>query len=228
MDALAGLNLDVIGLWVAFVLTLMVFSYLLGDNPVYRVAEHLFVGTAAGYAVIVAYHSILRPRLIRPLVEESTVYWYLLIPLALGVFLLGKGRRSSGWLGNTTMGLLFGIGAALAIGGALVGSLAPQIGATWLSVNPAHYPEEGWVGVVSALLIILGTTGTFVHFYYSEPAGGRVGRVWAGFRQGWGKIGYWFILAALGAIFGNTIIARLSLLVERIRFLLDTLGLLGS
>lgn len=221
-------GLDVIEIWVAFVLTLMVFSFLLGDNPLYRLAEHLFVGTAAGYAVVVAYHSILRPRLVRPLMDDPAVHWYLLIPLLLGLLLLGKGRRSSGWMGNTTMGLLFGVGAALAIGGALLGSLAPQVAATWLSVNPDHYPEAGWVGVVNAALVVLGTTGAFLYFYYGEPRGSKMGRAWAGFRRFWGRVGHWFILAALGAIFANTVVARLSLLVGRMRFLLDTLGILGS
>jgi len=222
------MELDVIQVWVAFVLTLMGFSFVLGDNPLYRLAEHLFVGTAAGYAVVVAYHSILRPRLFLPLADDYVANWHLFIPLLLGLLLLGKGRRSSGWLGNTTMGLLFGVGAALAIGGAVLGSLAPQVAATWLSVNPAHYSDAGWVGAVNALLVVIGTTGAFLYFYYGEPKGGKVGRVWAGFRRIWGKVGHWFILATLGAIFANTIVARLSLLVGRMRFLLDTLGILGS
>ena len=219
-------GLDVIEVWVAFVLTLMVFSFLLGDNPLYRLAEHIFVGTAAGYAVVVAYHSILRPRLVRPLMDDPVVHWYLFIPLLLGLLLLGKGRRNSGWIGNTSMGLLFGVGAALAIGGALLGSLAPQVAATWISVNPEDYPD--WAGFVNALLVVIGTTGAFLYFYYGEPKGNKVGRVWAGFRRIWGKVGHWFILATLGAIFANTIVARLSLLVGRMRFLLDTLGILGS
>ena len=70
MNFLAGLDLHAIEVWVAFVLTLMAFSYLLGDNPIFRLAEHLFVGTAAGYAVVVAYHNILRPKLFVPLIAE--------------------------------------------------------------------------------------------------------------------------------------------------------------
>ena len=85
------MELDVIQVWVAFVLTLMGFSFVLGDNPLYRLAEHLFVGTAAGYAVVVAYHSILRPRLFLPLADDYVANWHLFIPLLLGLLLLGKG-----------------------------------------------------------------------------------------------------------------------------------------
>jgi hypothetical protein len=205
----------------------MVFSYLLGDNPLFRLAEHLFVGSAAGYAVVVAYHSILRPRLLARLAEDPVGEWYLLVPLLLGLLLLSKGKRSTAWLGNSTMGFLFGTGAALALGGALLGSIGPQIEASWLSLNPSHYPN-GWAGILDGVLIVLGTSGAFMHFYYTAPTVRGLGSVWGRIRQGWGRVGYWFILMALGAIFANTIIARLSLLVGRVRFLLDTIGLLGS
>ena len=41
-------KLDLIAGWVSLVLTLMVFSYLLGDNVLYRLAIHVLVGVAAG------------------------------------------------------------------------------------------------------------------------------------------------------------------------------------
>ena len=43
---------EFIGLIVGFILTLLVFSYLLGDNPLYRIAIHLLVGTSAAYAAV--------------------------------------------------------------------------------------------------------------------------------------------------------------------------------
>ena len=43
---------DQIGLWIGFILTLMVFSYLLGDNFLYRLAIYIFVGLAAGFVTM--------------------------------------------------------------------------------------------------------------------------------------------------------------------------------
>ena len=63
--------LDTAGALVAIVLTLCVFSYLLGDNFLYRLAEYLFVGVAIGYAVVVAFHNILVPKLVIPLIEAT-------------------------------------------------------------------------------------------------------------------------------------------------------------
>jgi hypothetical protein len=75
--------------------------------------------------------------------------------------------------------------------------------------------------------MIIGTTSTLVYFYYGAAAGRGLGRLTAGIRRAWGGVGRWFILATLGAIFANMTVARLTLLVERIRFLLERVGLLG-
>jgi hypothetical protein len=47
--------------------------------------------------------------------------------------------------------------------------------------------------------------------------------------QVWGGLGRWFIVIAFGAILATTFTSRLSLLVGRIQFLLDSvLGLFGG
>jgi len=43
------LNLDIIGVWLSVLMTLCILSYLYGDNPFYKAAEHIFVGVSAGY-----------------------------------------------------------------------------------------------------------------------------------------------------------------------------------
>ena len=46
---------------VAIVLTLMVLSRIAGDNPLFRIAQYLFVGVSLGLAFVVAYHQVLVP-----------------------------------------------------------------------------------------------------------------------------------------------------------------------
>ncbi len=102
-------NLDLIGGWVSLVLTLLVFSYLLGDNFLYRIAVHVLVGVAAGYTVIVALESVIVPWLNETLLAEtegrstatmSAVRMVGVIPFLIGALLLfklspaaGPGRR---------------------------------------------------------------------------------------------------------------------------------------
>lgn len=226
MDAVGNLNLGALDVWIAFTLTLMVFSYIFGDNPLFRLAEHLFVGVAAGYIVVLVYHTILAPRLLLPLAQAPAEHLHLLVPLLLGLLLLAKGRRTTSWMGNMAMALLFGVGTALALGGALLGTLGTQVRATWVSLNPADY--SGTMAWVNAVLIVAGTIGVLLYFYFTGSTGRGVGRLFAGIRAAWGRLGYWFILIAFGALFAGTMIARFSLLVDRVRFLLETLGLFAG
>jgi len=53
--------MESIGLLLSLILTLMVFSYILGDNPLFKLAEHIFVGASVGYAVLVAWHLVIIP-----------------------------------------------------------------------------------------------------------------------------------------------------------------------
>ena len=111
---------DLIGAAVAFVLTLLVLSYIIGDNPLFRIAIHLFVGVASGLAVVIAFYNILWPQLIQPLIFGSELErFFLLIPLVLSGLLLTKiSPRLGGW-GRLAVAFLVGVGAATAIGGAI-------------------------------------------------------------------------------------------------------------
>jgi hypothetical protein len=214
---------EAFAVWIAAILTLMVYSYLLADNPLYRLAQHLFVGSSVGYAVVVVVHNVLRPRLADPLLQDPRANWPYLLPLLLGLLLLSKARGSLSWLGNSSMAFLFGVGAALAIGGALVGSFLPQIQASWVSVSPGS--AGGSMAAVNNLLLAVGTVGTLSYFYFTmgmrKSAGGRLVKLGA-------VVGRWVILITFGAIFGNRVMTYVALLIERVYFLLgEWLGLLG-
>jgi hypothetical protein len=218
MAALAP-NIELVGLWIAAILTLMVYSHLVKDNPLSRLAEHLFVGTAVGYAVVLAYHNVLWPKLIRPLANDPQNNLILLIPALLAALLLLRPVAPLRALSSLPLALIVGVGAALAVAGAVAGSLLPQVGATMLSLNPSQ-PLEA---LINNLLVILGIISTVLYFFFtakekSVPAKGL--RVAA-------FIGKWTMVLAFGAVFATTVTARLALLVGRAQFLLgDWLGMI--
>lgn len=220
------------GLLTAFCLTLMVYAYLGKDIPllhgVYRVAVYLFVGVGLGYAAVMAWHGVLVPRFLSPLANGE---WSYLVPLVMCLLLLSKVNRSWGGLGNVTLAFLFGVGAALAVGGGLIGTLLPQVEATFLSLNPAHYEgiaaREGSVPLVyvlNALLIVIGTVSSLLYFYFNTQGGARslarLGEPILRFSVGFGKV---FIMFTFGALFATTAISRISLLVDRVRFIIVTI-----
>lgn len=208
-----------IGIWIAAILTIMVYSYLLGDNPLYRLAEHLLVGSAIAYAVVVAVHSVLIPRLFARLAEGQ---WLYLIPLVLGILLLTKFKPSWAGLGNLPMSILFGVGAALALSGALLGTIAPQVQGTIVSLNPADYPATGWTGVVDAVIAALGTICTLLYFQFGvRKTDGQEQASQGGTTRLWARVGRWTLMVAFGTIFASLVMSRASLFIGRMQFLLS-------
>jgi hypothetical protein len=226
------MNLDTVGTWVAFGLTLLVYAYLGKELPffdvVYRVVAYIFVGVALAYAAIQAWHGVLVPRLFVPLGAKE---WFYLVPAVFCLILLARLYRPWQSVSRLTLAFLFGVGAALAVGGALVGTLMPQVQATFASVRPAAYQaraaQEGMTPgsyVLDVVVIAVGTISTLLYFTFTtsrgatplERTGARIQQVAAGF----GKV---FVLFTFGALFATGAISRIALLIDRVRFLIETL-----
>lgn len=176
---------------VGTLLTIAVLSYLIGDNFVYRLAMHALVGVGAAYVVGVAISQVLFPRLFMPLTSDALdgrVFGGLGI---LGsVFLLLKLFRRWAWLGNVAVGYMIGVGAGVAIGGALFGTLVPQALAS---------AQSNWLALASTLAVLIA-------FTYSRA-------VWRT-PVGWiGTLGRGVLYVAFGATFALVFIAGASVLV---------------
>jgi hypothetical protein len=219
------------GTLIAAILTFMIWSYLLGDNPAFRIAEHLFVGTAVGYAVVVSWFNVVQPALFGAVAPQSPVL--AAVPLLLCLLLMAKVHPAWSGIGNISVAFLLGVGAALAVGGALFGTLWPQVSATAdLSLDPADYgdPQSALASTFfwQNLAVLVGTIGTFFYFTFNTQPQGPLG----GFRETltrfWGGIGRWVILITLGALFGNAVMSRIALLIGRVQWLLETFGLTGG
>ncbi|MEM7131692.1 MAG: hypothetical protein AAF702_35590 [Chloroflexota bacterium] len=83
MDFLTG-----VGLWFGFLLSLMTFSLIFRDNILARLAQHILVGAATGYLMVLLIQDVLRPKLFNALVAEEGIAFDLLVPLILGSALL--------------------------------------------------------------------------------------------------------------------------------------------
>jgi hypothetical protein len=218
-----------IGTIIAAILTFMVWSYLLGDNPAFRIAEHLFVGMAVGYAVLVAWFSVVQPALSGVVVSQSPAL--AAVPLVLCLLLMAKVRPAWSGVGNIAVAFLVGVGAALAVGGALFGTLGPQVAATAsLSLDPADYgdtqPALASPFLWQNLAVLVGTVGTFFYFTFNTQPQGPLGGFRETFTRFWSGIGRWVIMMMLGALFANTVMSRIALLIGRVQWLLSAFGLL--
>ena len=210
---------------ISFLLTVMVLTYLIGDNPVFRVAVYLFIGVSAGYVAAVAWHQVLYPLLVVPLLAGSMADRLLaLIPLILGLLLLFKLSPRTARLGNPSMAFLVGVGAAVVIGGAVMGTIIPQ---TWASMNAFNLANAGqsWPKqLLEGVVMLIGTLTTLVYFHYgakattSGPQRGKLINILA-----W--VGQVFIAITFGVVFSGVFVAALTALIERLNFIVTYLSL---
>ncbi len=213
------LSPDVLTGLFAFLLTILVFSYLIGDNPFFRLAIYLFVGVSAGYAAVVVWYQVLWPRLFYPLIFRQDWGEQLMaaVPLVLSLLLLGRLSPRTARLGNLPLAFLVGVGAAVAIGGAVSGTLIPQIGASVNLMNwrQAEYPLER---LAEGAVILVGMITTLAYFHYgAKPMPGGLRRPKVVESLAW--VGQFFLAIALGVLFAGAMMAALTALVERLNFL---------
>lgn len=210
---------------VGFILTLMVLSYLIGDNALFRFAVHVFVGVSAGYAAVIALYQVVIPYLIAPLLKVSWPETALLaIPLVLSALMLMRISPRLSWLGGPAVGYLVGAGAAVAVGGAVLGTILPQVGAAAEPFNIAALVQRGINPLESMLngaVMLVGTIATLAYFHFGarRTEDGSIKRNFLIEALAW--LGRLFVALTLGALFAGVYSAALSALVERIHSLLS-------
>jgi hypothetical protein len=217
-----------IGIWVAALLTLGIFSFLYRDNPLYKMTESIFVGVSAAYWMVVGFWDVLVPNLFDKLwpsliqswsmpglsPERDQWWWISLIPLALGVLLLMRLAPRGGWLAVWPLAFIIGTFAGLRLVAFVQADLLSQVRSSILSVvalnssNSLRLQQS-----IENFVLLAGTLVCLVYFFFSVEHKGAVGRI--------SKIGIWVLMITFGAGFGYTVMGRIALLAIRLEFLFD-------
>lgn len=204
------MTVDQVGMWAGFVLTLMVFSYILADNFLYRVAVYVLVGLAAGFIAIVTIESVLLPWF-REYIASGNVALFVLgmIPVILGLLLLFKTSARIGGLGNLAIAFIVGVGSAVALAGAISGTLIPLATSTAASES-----------TINGVITILGVVSSLVYFQYlaRKTPDGRIQRNRP--VQALSLVGQGFIVVTLGVLYAAAILTSLTIFSERVGFIL--------
>ena len=215
---------DLLGAVIGFSLTLMVFSYIIGDNIFFRVAIYVFIGVAAGYAAVVVWYSVIWPQLLEPLLFGlRSERLFIIFPLVMGVLFLFKLSPKLTRVGNPTIAYLVGVGVAVAIGGAVIGTIFPLVNATIQLFDFTAIPgADSWFShFIKAVMILVGTITTLLYFHFgvrskSDPDQDKPR--WAVILS---MIGQIFVGISLGVIFAGVFSASLTSMIERITFLVN-------
>lgn len=207
---------SVLGIWIGAVFTFAIYSFLYKDNPVYKTAEQIFVGLSAGYWFIYTIYSILIPNLFIPLMNNFSANWVKLIPAVLGVMMLMRLIPKTEWISRIPIAMTIGTTAGIGFMKYLKSDVIKQL--TDTIKNP--FISGNLQGTLGEILLITGTITGVIYFYFSKKHEGAFGAT--------AKVGIYFLMVSFGAAFGYTVMARISLLIGRLQFLLgDWLGIIG-
>ncbi len=195
------------GIWLAAFLTLAIYSFLYKDNPVYRLAESIFVGVSLGYEIGLVFYRTIWPNLVERLLADPGPNWYLAIGGILGIMLYCRYIPKVSFLGRWALAVYIGYFVGVELMQRLHGDVLPQVRDTMLPLSSLSSVT------FENLLIIVGVLSVLIYFYFSKPHTGILKPV--------SRIGVYFIMICFGASFGYTIMARISLLIGRLTFLVE-------
>ena len=206
-----------IGVWIAAFLTLCIYSFLYHDNPFYRFAEHLFVGISVGYGIVLSYHQGLIPFAWDPFWEAMTKRQLSglikLIPIGIGLLFFARLIPGYAWLIRYPIAILMGIFSGLAIPNVMQADIFRQVHGTLTPFAQIHAGTLSGLEIFGALLMLIGVISTLTYFFFSVEHRGVVGGI--------SKVGIVFLMIGFGSAFGNTVMGRVSLLIQRVEFLLQ-------
>lgn len=191
------MNTATLGTWIAAFGTLAILSFVIGENKIYRLCEHIYIGAAAAHALVVGVQN-LRNNAITPLTNDGKLV--VIIPILLGLLLYTRFIPGKAWLSRYPMALVVGLGTGMIMRGSISSQFIAQIQATILPLS-----------TLGNLVIVFGTTAVLLFFYFSRERTGAL--------EHYTTFGRWVMMVAFGATFGNAVMGEMTLLIGRMQFL---------
>jgi hypothetical protein len=209
--------------------TIGLYTILYRENKFYRLTEHVFVGLAVGYSIVGLWTETLKnmwwDKIMGSQASEGSAvvpgYWpyVLLLPIGLmGYFVF---NRKHSWMSRIPIGIILGLVVGQEANAWLNRDL-PQIEAAMKPIIPNTgegffvptepvpgmlYPTQA-IGNVIFLITMLTVLSYFLFSFDFKTK----------FMQKTTLTGRWLLMIGFGAIFGNTVMTRFTLLIDRMYF----------
>ena len=203
------MSLDTLGALIAPLLVVMILSYIVAENPLYRLAQHILIGVAIGYATVTVIFEVLVPAFVG-LGQSGSALLVFLPGLFLAFIYALRVLPAGRWLSNLVLAFVVATVAAVSLGGAVAGLVVPQI----MSAAPK-------TDIASNIVLVVGTVLTLYSFRFTRraPADAVVDGVEVAPRPDvLQRIGRLWLMFALGAVLAAIFESRVAALVDLLRY----------
>jgi hypothetical protein len=196
---------SVIGIWMAAIFTIWIYSIAFRDNPFFKFAEYTFVGAAAGNSLVYAVDNIQRYGW-TPLIGGS--YFYIIVFL-LGVILYTRYHPNLFWVSRYPLSVMMGIGIGLSMRSVVTTEFIAQIQST-ASVQVLGVDSATAISNLVFIILVVTTVYYFI-FTFPKAHEGGIGII--------PKIARYGMMGAFSFSFANTVLSRYNMIFGRLDFL---------
>ncbi len=204
---------ELLGVWAAAFFTLAIYTFLYKENPWFRLAETMFLGTAIGYSITVE---------LKYLVDQWTGVWSVSGPMmvAFGLALLVgmlwyfRFSRKYFFLYRIPLSILVGTGIGLALRTIVFTQFLTQIKG---QISLPLFVSGDFTATISNIIIAITTPSVLLYFWFT---GAQRESQWMSYVN---KIARYTMMAGFGSAFGYTVLTRYSLFIGRAQFLLGVM-----
>ncbi|NLN74870.1 MAG: hypothetical protein GX139_00970 [Armatimonadetes bacterium] len=198
-------NYGSIAIWAGALCTFGIYTILYKENKFYRFFEHIFIGVYGGYGVYITWHNIILPKWWRPMTSEGLWWW--IFAAVLGSMFYFMYSKKHAWISRVIFGLFMGF-AAGGIFREFYEGYFPQIGS---SMKPFSGSYSNILSVAVFYVVLLAAMSYFFFsFEHKHPA-----------VKNTAAAGRWFLMIGFGAMFGATVMGRMTLFIGRLNFLIN-------
>ena len=188
-----------LGMLVAALLCIMLYSMLYGDNPVSRTGEAIYTGVLAAYNLIVNF-TFFWDKGVTQIAKPGGIGY--IIPVVLGLLIYARLYRPVRWLYKYPMAIIMGAMLGVAMRATVFSQIIDQLVGNLPPIAPIVGVPVGTA--VNNIIIIVGSLCAIVFFVFSTEFKGPARYVH--------RIGRLTLLAAFGATYGNTTSYRYELM----------------
>ena len=227
-----------ISIWTGAICTLAIYTFLYRENFIYRLFEHFYLGLAVGYGLFLVVSQILIPRWWDPMWNQGQWWW--IFALTVGMMFYFIYSQKHNWVSRLAFGLVLGLTAGALFQdfagsnlpritssfkpiiphGGFADTISPEIASKLTETNTAILQPVTTQMAINNAIFIFVLLAVMSYFFFSFDYEKRKTA------SQFAKLGRWMLMFAFGAMFGATVMARMSLLIGRLWYLYsDWLGL---